>query len=104
LYHFSDGLVKVGLIVKYQYDIKYFKNISYNIKECLYIILISKRIYKYSPPLPSKIPVEITNKLKAIIEKAFKELVNILPQKLVLSKYYLLFNFLLNIIYKLIIN
>ncbi|CAG8449019.1 8788_t:CDS:2 [Gigaspora rosea] len=35
--------------------------------------------YIYSSPLPSRVPNEIINKLKTIIEEASKELINIIP-------------------------
>ncbi|CAG8556636.1 1160_t:CDS:2, partial [Scutellospora calospora] len=73
LHHHSDNTIQEGSIIKYQYDIKYYKIILYNIKEYLYIIFISKGIHKYSSP-PSKVPNKITNKLKDIIKEASEEL------------------------------
>ncbi|CAG8714304.1 13918_t:CDS:2, partial [Cetraspora pellucida] len=83
LHHYSDNTVQEGSIIKHQCNIKYYKIIPYNIKECPYVILISKGIHKHSPPLPTKIPNETTNKLKDIIKESSEELVNITSQKLV---------------------
>ncbi|CAG8579137.1 7905_t:CDS:10, partial [Cetraspora pellucida] len=85
LHRYSDNTVQEGSIIKHQCDVKYYKIIPYNIKECPYVILISKGIHKHSPPPSTKVPNEITNKLKDIIKEASEELVNITPRKLVSS-------------------
>ncbi|CAG8834825.1 27251_t:CDS:1, partial [Racocetra persica] len=70
-------------IIKHHCDIKYFKIVPYDIKKCPYVIFISKEIYKYLSPLPSKVLFEIMNKLKFMIEEASEEIVNISSQKLI---------------------
>ena len=67
-------------------QLKYYKIVPYDIKNYPYVILISKGIHKHSPPPPSKVPNEIINKLKTIIEEASEELINITPRKLISSK------------------
>ena len=51
-----------------------------------YVILVSKGIHEHPPPPPGRIPQEITYKLKAMIEEAHNDFIDISPRKLISGK------------------
>ena len=64
----------------------FYKLIPYDLEKTPYVILVSKGIHEHPPPPPGRIPQEITYKLKAMIEEAHNDFIDISPRKLISGK------------------
>ena len=75
-----------GKIIKKSCNVIFYKLIPYDLEKTPYVILVSKGIHEHPPPPPGRIPQEITYKLKAMIEEAHNDFINISPRKLISGK------------------
>ena len=75
-----------GKIVKKDCAVVFYKLIPYDLKNTPYVVLVSKGIHEHPSPPPERIPQEITYKLKAMIEEAHNDFIDISPRKLISGK------------------
>jgi len=75
-----------GKIIKKSCNVIFYKLIPYDLEKTSYVILVSKGIHEHPPPPPGRIPQEITYKLKAMIEEAHNDFIDISPRKLISGK------------------
>ncbi|CAG8813574.1 11359_t:CDS:2, partial [Gigaspora rosea] len=66
----SIGIIEEGKIINKSCDITFYKFIPCDLKKTPYVILVSKGIHKHLLPPPERVPKEIMNKLKTMIETA----------------------------------
>ncbi|CAG8798854.1 15916_t:CDS:2, partial [Gigaspora margarita] len=81
--HTTDNKeVAQGLIQKKsECPVKFWHYVPEDLKSCPYIVIMSRNIHNYPPPLPSKIPVAIQNDLRDII--AEEDILDLTARKLI---------------------
>ena len=75
-----------GKIIKKSCNVIFYKLIPYDLEKTPYVILVSKGIHEHPPPPPGRITQEITYKLKAMIEEAHNDFIDISQRKLISVK------------------
>ena len=72
------NIIKQGSIIQKKCEVKYSKIVSLDIKNCLYIILVSKDIHFYSLFLPNHVLITIYFQLQELIYQVDIDIINVM--------------------------
>ena len=66
--------------------------IPHDLKNCPYVILVSKGVHSHPPPLPARVPINIRTRLQQLIDQASSNALDITPTQIITGilniKYY----------------
>jgi hypothetical protein len=71
--HYHDGNVMQGSIVKKKCNVKLYKFIPDNLKECPFVALVCVGKHNHPPPPPERTPNGIKDNLQTMIKEAIEK-------------------------------